>query len=293
MQRRTNIQVSSLIILLSIITILVQYGAYYFFAAFYVIWGVAILISVISCILLTEQTSTFEACFNYSALALFVSLVVLVMSYFNETQSFLPYTGSMLGIAVINWLIPNWFCFFRNMLDYGTRFDDYPVFYRNHCVLFFVFYLGAILYTAFAPDAVPFAYEGSLTIPNFIPFEAITILIEDYLYGATTLGSLLTYLLFRILVFMPYGYQVSLSLRRKNRLWRLLAILTLPVLLELAQYVLIPERFDIDDIIYALLSGILGSMGYHLGNMIFRAFTGRDFLTDGNDRHYAHSSIHF
>ncbi len=293
MQRRTNIQVSSLIILLSIITILIQFIAYYFFAAFYAILGISILICVISCILLTEQTSAFEACFNYSVLSLFISLVIVAMSFFSEDQSFLPYSGSMLGIAGINWLVPSLFCFLRNMLDYGTRFDDYPVFYRKHSVLFFAIYLVVIVYTAFVPGAVPFAYEGSLTAPNFAPFEAITIQIEDYLYGVTTLGSILTYLFCRILLFVPYGYQLTLSLRRKGRLPRLLSLLILPGILELAQYLFIPSRFDIDDVIYAFLGGILGSICYYLGNVIFRAFTGKDFLSGDSERHYSHSRIHF
>ncbi len=291
MQRRTNIQVSSLIILLSIITILIQFISYYFFAAFYIIWGITILISVICCILLTEQTSTYEACYHYSVLTLFISLVIIVMSYFSMDQTFLPYSGTMLGIAGINWLIPNLFCFLRNMLDYGTRFEDYPVFYRKDSILFFTIYIAVILYTAFVSGAVPFAYQGSLTTPNFMPFEAITIQIEDYLYGVTTLGSILTYLFCRILLFLPYGYQLTLFLRRKSRLPRFLSLLVFPLLLEIFQYIYIPSRFDIDDIIYALLGGILGSVFYYLGNLIFRAFTGRDFLSDENP--YSHSRIHF
>lgn len=293
MQRRTNIQVSSLIILLSIITICIQFVIYYFFAAAYVIWGVAAVITFISCHVLLEQTSTYEVCFNYSSLILFISAVILLLSYLNKDSAYLPYTGSMLGIAVINWLMPCLYCFLRNMLDYGSRFEDYNLFYRNHSILFFSIYFGILCYGLFGGNAFPFAYRGTLGSANFLPFETITILIEDYLYGIIPLSDILVYLLVRILIFLPYGFQLTLLLRRQSRLTRSLSLLILPVILELAQFFIIPNRFDIDDIIYAILGGILGSLLYYLCNLIFRAFTGKNFLTAETDYLYTNSGLHF
>ncbi|MBP1755980.1 MAG: putative rane protein [Firmicutes bacterium] len=293
MQRRTHIQVSSLIIFLSIITISIQFVIYYFFAAFYVIWGVAILLTLISCHLLLEQTSTYEACFNYSSLILFISAVIILLSVLNKDQAFLPYTGTMLGIAVIDWLLPCLYCFIRNMLDYGTRFEDYNSFYRNHSLLFFVIYLGVLCYGFFGANAFPLAYRGTLDAANIMPFEAITILIEDYLYGIIPLSDILIYLLVRILIFLPYGFQATLLLRRQSRLPRFLALFFLPVILEITQYIIIPQRADIDDIIYAMLGGILGSLLYYLCNLIFRAFTGKNFLTKDTDYPFANSGLHF
>jgi hypothetical protein len=293
MQRRTYIQVSSLIILVSIITTLIQFAVYYFFEANYVIWGVAAIISLLCCHILLEQTSTFEACFNYSSLILFISFIIIALSYLQKGQAFLPYTGTMLGIAVINWLIPCLYCFLRNMLDYGTRFEDYPVFYRNHCVLFFVIYLTVFLYGLFAESAFPVAYRGALNNPNFLPFEAITILIEDYLYGIIPLGDILIYIMIRILIFLPYGYQIALFLRKKSRLLRFIALLSFPAVLEIAQYIVIPARCDIDDVIYGIIGGILGSILFGLSNLVFRAVTGKDFLSKASDYPYANNRLHF
>ncbi len=293
MQRRTNVQVSSLIILLSIITICIQFVIYYFFAAAVVIWGIAALITLISCHILLEQTSTYEVCFNYSSLILFISAVILLLSFLNEDQAYLPFTGSMLGIAAINWLIPCLYCFIRNMLDYGTHIEDYDLFYRNHSVLFFVIYLGILCYGLFGVDAFPFAYQGTLNSPNIIPFETITIQIEDYLYSIIPLSDIVIYLLVRILVFLPYGFQMTLVLRRQPRLIRALGLFVLPVILELTQLFLIPKRFDIDDIIYAILGGILGSLLYYLCNMVFRAFTGKNFLSKETDYPFSNSGLHF
>ena len=293
MQRRTNIQVSSLIILLSIITITLQFVIYYFFAAAYVIWGVAAVVTLISCHILLEQTSTYEVCFNYSSLILFISAVILLLSFLNEDQSYLPYTGSMLGIAIINWLIPCLYCFLRNMLDYGARFEDYPQFYRNHSLLFFTIYLGILCYGLYGANAFPIVYQGTLNSANIIPFETITILIEDYLYGIIPISDILVYLLVRILVYLPYGFQMTLVLRRQSRLTRSLSLLVLPVMLELIQFLVIPKRSDIDDVVYGILGGILGSLLYYLCNLIFRAFTGKNFLAKETDYPFMNSGLHF
>ncbi|MDF2904813.1 MAG: putative rane protein [Herbinix sp.] len=293
MQRRTNIQVSSLIILLSIITILSQFVIYYFFAANYVIWGAAIVASLLCCHILLEQTSNYEACFNYSSLILFISFVIMLLSYFGKSQSLLPYTGTMLGIGIINWLIPCLYCFLRNMLDYSTRFEDYNMFYRNHSLLFFIIYLCVMIYGMFVEGAFPLAYQGTLETANIIPFEAITILIEDYLYGIIPLSDVLVYLLVRILIFLPYGFQLTLLLRRQSRLLRFIVLLLLPVIIEIFQYFIISYRSDIDDVIYAMIGGILGSILFYLCNLIFRAFTGKNFLAKDADYPFANSRIHF
>ncbi len=289
MQRRPYIQVSSLIILLSVLTILIQFVIYYFFAAVYIIWGTAALLTLLCCHLLLEEISTYEACFNYSSLIMFISFIIILLSYLGKEQAFLPYTGAMLGILVINWLLPCLYCYIRNMLDYGTRFEDYSTFYRNHSLLFFLIYLGVMLYGMFAEGAFPLVYQGALTSANVIPFEAITILIEDYIYGIIPLSNVLVYLLVRILIFLPYGYQITLLLRRQSRLLRYLTLIIIPAVLEVAQYIIIPERCDIDDVIYAIIGGILGSSLFYLSNFIFRSINGKNFLA----KEFASSRLHF
>jgi len=292
MQRRTNIQVSSLVILLSIVTIILQFAIYYLFAAIYVIWGISCLVVIFSCHHLLEHSGTFEACFNYSLLNLFISLIIILLSYLGKGQSYLPYSGTMLGIAVINWLIPSLHCFLRYMIDYGAKVDDYNIFFRNDSILFLLFYFGILLFGSFSTTAFLWAYSSAAETANFIPFGIITARIEDYLYGYFSLKDILVYLTSRILTFLPYGYFITLLLRRQTRLVRLGALLVLPFLLEFLQFFIIPSRCDIDDLIYALLGGLLGTLSYCLVNFIFRLFTGRSFLTKVNASLYR-SPLHF
>jgi glycopeptide antibiotics resistance protein len=128
---------------------------------------------------------------------------------------------------------------------------------------------------------------------NFIPFGIITVQIEDYLYDYIPLSDIVTYLLSRILAFIPYGFYITLLLRRQSRLPRFFALLLLPFLIEVLQYIFIPARCDIGDLIYALIGGLLGTLLFYLMNVIFRAFSGKDFLAKENDYRFANSPLHF
>jgi hypothetical protein len=293
MQRRTNIQVSSLIIILSILTIIVQFVTYYFISSFSMIWGISCLISLLCCHLLVQQTTSYEACFNFSFLTLFISIIVIGLTYLGKGQSFLPYTATMLGLAVINWLVPSIYCFLRYMLDSGAQIVDFNAFYRNNSIVFFLFYIGVIIYGSFSASAFPWAYRAVIGSSNIIPFDIIASQIEDYLYEIIPLSDIITYLLSRILIFIPYGYFLALILRRQTRLTRFFTLLLLPCVLEALQYFIIPARCDIDDILYAFIGGIIGSLSYYLLNIVFHAFTGKDFLTKDADFHFSNSTLHF
>lgn len=293
MQRRTNIQVSSLIMLLGILTVLVQFATYYFFEAYLIIWGISCLMSVVCCHILLEQTTSYEACFNYSIFTLFVSLIITIISYFGNVRVFMPYTTAMLGIVLLNWLIPMLHCYLRNMLDYGTKVDNFNAFYRNISITFAIFYFAILLYGSFAKDAFPWAYKEASETYNFMPFSIIATLIEDYLYDYIPLSDIITYLVTRIVAFIPYGFYIALLLRRQPRLSRFFAMLQLPLFLEILQYFFLPQFCDIDDLIYGLIGGLLGSLLFILSAAIFRAVSGKEFLSRENDYRFSGSSLYY
>lgn len=292
-QRRTNLQISSTIIILSILTIMLQFTAYYLFEAFYIVWGISCLISVLCCHIALQQAASYEACYCFSLLTIFISLVITGVVYLGDVQTFLPFTGVMIGIVIINWLIPVLHCIIRYIFDYSTRVDDFYIFYRNISIIFLLFYLGLLFYASFANNSFGWAYPVKATSFNLLPFETIATLIEDYLYGLSSLNIITTYLLCRILIFVPYGFYIRLILYNQTRLKRLFAIMLLPFFIELMQYIIIPTRCDIDDIIYAAVGSVIGSLAFFLFNLIVRAITGRDFLIKNNDYHFAHNSLHF
>lgn len=293
MQRRMNIQATSLIILLSILTIILQFTVYYFIESTFLIWGVSSIIAILCCHMLLEMTTTYEACFQYALLTIFVSLVINAISYFGNVQTFLPFTSAMLGIVIVNWLIPLLHCCLRTLLDYGTKLEGFPEFYGCISILFIILYLAAILTGAFIKDAFPWAYPIRYETYNLLPFGIISSLIEDYLYGYVEMSTIIAYLLTRILAFVPYGFYTTLLLRRQPRLLRILSLFLFPFLIEAIQFYALRDLSDIDDLIFAFLGGTLGSVLFYLTNIIFLLISGREFLLKDTDYRFANSRLHF
>lgn len=293
MQRRVNTQASSLIIFLSTLTILLQFFCYHLLTLNFIILGISCLISVVCCHILIEQTSTYRICFDYSFLNIFISLIITILTYQGNAKDFLPYSNVMLGIAFINWLLPMLYCFIRSMFDYGAKTDGFNNFYQNSNILFFLFYIGILIYGNFAVNAFPWAYSSDSGTPNFTPFYIIANQIDDFIYDSYLFSDILVYLACRILVYIPYGFYITLVMRNQKRLFRYSMLLILPLLIETLQYFIIPQRFDIDDLIYGLLGGFLGCFIFFLTNIIYRVFSGNDFLSrDSYYRGYT-NPLHF
>ncbi|HWT26941.1 MAG TPA: VanZ family protein [Mobilitalea sp.] len=179
------------------------------------------------------------------------------------------------------------------MLDYGSRIDDYSSFFRNNSIIFVIFYIVLLAYAAISKDAFPWAYSAASASINFTPFWTLSSHIEDYLYGQLPMSDIVIYLCTRILIFLPYGFYCTLLLHKKSRILRFLTLFLLPLLIEVLQYFIIPSRCDIDDFIFGVIGGIIGSLGFYLTNAIFHAISGKYFLAKETGYHFSHSSLHF
>lgn len=292
MHRRSGTEISSMIVFLSIISILIQFGAYYFFASTYIILGISVVAVIVCTHILSELSLNFESCFVYTILTLFISLIITLLTYLGK-DTLIPYTNTLLGIVAINWLAPTVHCFIRSMFDHGKRIEKFNIFYRNVSIIFILFYIGILIYGSFGKNAFPWAYRMQTGTYNFTPFWSIATQIEDYINHMIPLSDILTYLFSRILIYIPYGFYVVLILRNKSKLIRLIFMLLLPSAIELFQYFFIPARCDIDDIVYAFIGGVIGALLFHLTNVIYRAVSGRDFLSKDSDFRIGNNSLYF
>jgi len=292
MRRYSNTEISSMIVLLSIISIIIQLCAYYFFASPYIVLGISI-ITVIICIrILSEISLNFDACFTYTILILFISLLITVLTYLSS-DAFIPFTGTLIGIVALNWLVPTVYCMLRKMFDYGEIIENFNSFYRNVSIIFIVFYIGILIYGSFAENAFPWAYRMKTGSYNFKPFWSIATQIEDYINGMIPLSDIITYLLSRTLTYIPYGFYFILILRKKSKLIRFISLFLLPSAIELFQFFIIPARCDIDDIIYAFIGGVIGALLFHITNTLYRAVSGKDFLSKESDFRINNTSLYF
>lgn len=293
MRRRSHTAISSMIVFLSIISILIQFTAYYFLASPYLIIGISSLIVVICTHILLEQSFTYEACTVYTILLLFISVVISLLTYLGTDTSLIPFTNTLFAIIGINWLVPIIHCFIRNMFDYGSRIEKFHTFYRNVSMIFILFYIGILLYISFWETSFPWIHRTWFNQPNFTPFWYLATQIEDYINGMIALSDILTYLLSRIIIFIPYGFYGVMILRNTSKFLRFFSLLFLPAVIETFQYFLIPGRCDIDDVIYAFIGGMIGALWFLLTNAIYRGVSGRNFLAKDSDYRYSNSSLHF
>lgn len=293
MRRRSPMEMSSMIVFLSIISIVVQFAAYYFFESPYLILGISCIIVMICTHILIEQSLTYEACSVYTILTLFISITITLLTWLGTEASIIPFTHTLFGIIAVNWLIPTTHCFIRNMFDSGSRIDKFHSFYRNVSIIFILFYISIILYASFEEKSLPWTFRIRSNHQNFTPFWWVATQIEDYINKMIPLSDILFYLMGRIFIYIPYGFYGALLLRNLPKFVRVIFLLLLPSLIELLQYFIIPVRCDIDDVIYAFIGGMIGTLWFYIINAIHRGISGKNFLEKGRDYRYSNNSLYF
>lgn len=295
MQRRSYIHVSSLIVILSILTIIVEFTTYYFFSSIYSILGISAVLLIICSHILLEQSATYETIFIYTLSNIFISILITILTYYSANHSsFITYSPTFHGIILINWLIPTIHCFIRYMVGYSVRITHYPSYHLKNSMIFILCYLGLIIYSNFADGAFPSLYRAVMWSDNvnFTPFLTLSMEIEDYLYGIIPLSYVFIYLASRILISIPYGYYIALITKNNSRVLRFFLFILFPAGIEVLQFFFYPSRCDIDDIIYGFIGCMVGSLFFYLVSSIFRNISGKDFLE--RERIYSSfDSLHF
>jgi glycopeptide antibiotics resistance protein len=291
--RRSSNLITTLIILLSILTVTFQFSAYYFLGATLVTFVIAILLSLISSHIFLEQSLNYEPCFSYSLLNVFISVVIIILSYYGTEESFITFNPYLLFFVLINWFIPTIYCIIRCLFDHGPKYKRFKSFYRNNSIVFIICYIATIIYVFFLNDNSNQFNNISLQVLNFIPFLSFATFIEDYLNGVISFSVILNYWAQGILLFIPYGFYIILLFKNTTRISRFLLLLLLPVIIEALQWFTNRGRVDIDDVILGLLGGFIGGLCYHLLNSIFNNVKDEDFLHERSAYSFYRNSLHF
>lgn len=290
---RSSISNATLIILFSMLTILIQFGVYYFTGAVILTSIIAVLVCLLCCHILLEQTLSYDTCFSYSLLNIFISTLMISLSYFSETGFLLPFKPELALFVIVNWSVPLLYCIIRSLTDHSSKYSDFKIFYRNINIVFVLFYLFLMVILLFLNNMEFVQTYARDTRINFTPFITIATAIEDYFNEYLKFGVILKYLLQGTLIFLPYGFYITLLLRYRGRIIRLVSFLILPVLVELLQLIFVMGKVDIDDIILGLLGGFMGAFLYHIINRIYLAFTEEDFLYERRSYSFGNHSLYF
>lgn len=290
---KSSLHVTTLIILLSIISVAVQFSLYYFLGISVLTFIVSGIIILLCSHIFLERTLSYESIFSYTLLNTFVCIIIIGLSYFTEGTSFISYKPILLLFVVLNLLLPVIYGTIRTMLDRRQKYINFKSFYRNCSILYIIFYIGIIVNFLFLNNTNYIIYYSDFQKINFIPFLTLATLIEDYIGGYMPLSSIVNYLLLGIVIYIPYGFYITLFLRSKKRHLKFLCLPVLPIIIEGLQRVLNLGKCDMDDVILGVIGGIIGIFLYFLQNQIFRFFKNEDFLSERSRYSFYRNNLHF
>lgn len=289
--QRSSSHLTTIALLLSILTITVQFSTFYFLGSTIITFGLTALFILLFSHILLEKFLSYESCFSYILLNLFISFIIILLSYFGGEDSALSYESGLAFFILLNWLVPSVYCIIRCLFDRGPKYSHFNSFYRNISIVFMLFYIGVFVYILFiSKNSSDISDSKSI---NIIPFVTIATFIEDFIRGNVHIREFIPYFINGIVLFLPYGYFITLLLRYYGRLTRAFALFILPVLVEVIQGVFLLGKVDIDDIIMAVIGGFLGALCYHIINSIFRSVTDEDFMSERSSYSYYNSNLHF
>ncbi len=179
---------------------------------------------------------------------------------------FSPYTRFayfIVCLILVNWLSINLPCYITRMAPHKQGSSSCFRTYSTRVSLLFIFtylaFLGFLLFS----DA--FAYRTGLRSVNLVPFKTIVPYISGYAHFS--LNILIINLLGNVLMFVPLGFYLKAFL--KSHKWTLLAIIGIPIMIEVIQYLLASGVSDIDDVILNVLGELLGYWGLVLMNKVY------------------------
>ena len=194
----------------------------------------------------------------------------------------LPESTTVLFGAMLAWLLPVVYASICTWVEGNTLLPQFSSFYKKASVFFYLVYLAIFIYWFVSYSRVPAA---EVTV-QFIPFAGFAAYIDGIISDTVPVQRLISYLLERILLFLPYGFFVAMVGRKLFGILRLGLVLGLPIIVELLQYLLKFNSFDADDAIFSFLGGLIGMLGFLIFNGLFQKTTGKNFDGSEVDRDY-------
>ncbi len=279
MNART-INISSLVILLSLIALICEGFIYYFLPQH--IW--AIIFSIICSLILSHFF--LEMAFNYTYNVLhtgfmtFGTLLFSIIIYMIQPNHWISYDFSLVFLVLSNWLTPFIYCTLRDLTDPGPRFNGYDRFFRQTSIILLVIYLFALIKQYYLTPIVPPYRALAFGAQNFIPYMSTGTYLEEIIKANQSLIPLLCFLAEMIILFIPFGFYICAYGKKKPFILRLLCYLMFPLLLEASQALTGLGRGHIDDYVSALFGTLIGVLLYHALNGIFHIVAGRTLAAE-------------
>lgn len=277
---RRSIKIHTLVVILSIILVALEYGCYYFLNLVYPSVLMAVVLNLLLCHIFLENSLTYLSSFLQSLITVLLSAGLTAFIYMNQTGNLLVYRSGLIYIILLNWVIPLLYCILRDFTDHGPRFVNFRSFFWRTSILFAVMYvIEFVIHFFIVPLQFP---EGLSSVGHtMIPFMSTAAYIEDCIYLGQSISVLLLYVLKCFLFFLPLGLYASILLKEANKWILVLLTFVLPLGAEAIRY-LRTSTFSIDAYLYCFFGFLLGIVFYQILNLISNHCLNNDFLAERN-----------
>lgn len=274
------VNISSLVLLLALLSFIFEVCLYYFVPIHMVTVLVAAVISLGLTHYFLETTLNYDSCFLQASFMTIMTTAFCVVVYLLQPNAWISYDYTLLGLVLVNWLVPFGYCFIRDFMDRGPRFDDFLFFFHGMSFLFLVVYFLAVIKQFFATPLLP-PYEAlSMGAHSFIPFMAMGTYLESVISQGGDVTPMIIYVVEVILFAVPFGFYAKVYTRQMPTAVRFLVYMGIPFLLEVVQAFTGMGRGDIDDYSFAMIGTIIGVGIFRLVAYISREVNKREFLDD-------------
>lgn len=277
---KRSVNISSLVILLSLLSFLFEMCLYYFIPQHLVTVAAAAIISLGLSHFFLESSLNYDYCFLHASFMTITSTAFTIIVYLMQPNVWITYDYSLIALVIVNWFIPFAYCFIRDFCDRGPRFAEYLFFFYGMSILFLVVYAIALVKLLFVTPLLP-PYEAmDFGAHNFIPFMATGNYIESALSHHASITKMITYIIELIVLGIPAGFYIRVFLRNHSIAPRIFTYLFLPFVFEFIQFLTGIGRADIDDYTFYLIGILIGIAIYHIVYRISYEVHKRDFLED-------------
>lgn len=291
MQKSTSYTTTA-VILFSILTLVLEFTAYYFLKVSVLTSIITVLTGLLFCHAILTLSLHYETCFSYQLLHVLMWGIILLLLYVGNDSELISYSAWLFLFPIIHWTCCSIYCILRNLWDEGGRYTNFKGYFRNSSILFLVVYAVFLIFWLFLSNRDS-RYNTELSSFNLVPFLTLAGYITDLIDKNITLSQIVFYLADRVLIYLPYGFFIILLAKRNSRFIRFLILLLFPAAIEIVQGIFNLGRSDLEDMLYGLLGGFLGALLYHLLNRTYRNVKGMDFLETSRRFYSNRSSIHF
>lgn len=279
---KQSVNISSLVILLSLLCFIMEICIYYFVPQRFVV----ILFSVVCSLCLShfflESSLNYDYNFIHASFMVITSIAFGVIVYVIQPNPWLQYNFSIIALILLNWLIPFIYCCSRDLMDRGPRFDGFHLFFHRMSKFFMVIYALAILKQYFITPFNPPYDSPEFGAKLFVPFMATAEYIEGVIRTNQSLLPIIIYIAEIACFGIPFGYFTRVYLKHSPFILQLFVYLAFPLILEVIQHFTGLGRGAIDDYVIFLLGAVIGIVCYQIMNSLFLSFATRDFTTDRN-----------